>query len=171
METTKLLTVLVESPKGYGQKFDFDTENQRVKLSKLLPEGLVFPYDFGMIPDTKGDDGDPLDIIVLSEKGTFPGCLLDCRLVGALTAEQTERDGKQMRNDRFIGVSAVSRVFGEVQTLSELPKDILPQLEAFFENYNHQAGKQFRVLERLEAEAANQLLWKSLSKSLAKART
>jgi len=161
MEETKLLTVLVESPKGYGQKFDFDPENQRIKLSKLLPEGLVFPYDFGMIPNTKGEDGDPLDIIVLSEKGTFPGCLLDCRLIGALTAEQTERDGQQMHNDRFIGVSAVSRVFGDVQTLEDLPKDILPQLEAFFENYNRQAGKQFRVLERLEAEAANQLLWKS----------
>jgi inorganic pyrophosphatase len=160
MEETKLITVLVESPKGYGQKFDFEPESKRIKLSKLLPEGLVFPYDFGMIPGTKGEDGDPLDIIVLSEKGTFPGCLLDCRLVGVLTAEQTERDGSRMRNDRFIAVSAVSRVFGEVQTLSDLPQNILPQLEAFFENYNRQAGKQFRVLERLEAEAANHLLWK-----------
>ena len=161
MEKEQLITVLVESPKGYRQKFDFEPGSRRMKLSKLLPEGLMFPFDFGMIPDTKGEDGDPLDIIVLSESGTFPGCLLDCRLIGALTAEQTERDGKKMRNDRFIGVSAVSRQFAEVKTSADLAEDILPQLEAFFENYNRQAGKQFRVLERLEAEAAKQLLWKN----------
>ncbi|SDE00465.1 inorganic pyrophosphatase [Mucilaginibacter pineti] len=161
MEKEQLITVLVESPKGYRQKFDFEPGSGRMKLSKLLPEGLMFPFDFGMIPDTKGEDGDPLDVIVLSESGTFPGCLLDCRLIGALTAEQTERDGQQMRNDRFIGVSAVSRQFEEVKTLADLPEDILTQTEAFFENYNRQAGKRFRVLERLEADAAKQLLWKN----------
>lgn len=154
----KLITVLVESPKGYRQKFDYEPVSGRIKLSKLLPEGLIFPFDFGMIPGTKGEDGDPLDIIVLSETGTFPGCLLDCRLIGALTAEQTERDGEKMRNDRFIGITEVSRQFADVKTLGDLPADLLPQLEAFFENYNMQAGKKFRVLERLEREAAYQLL-------------
>lgn len=154
----KLITVLVESPKGYRQKFDYEPGSGRIKLSKLLPEGLMFPFDFGMIPATKGEDGDPLDIIVLSETGTFPGCLLDCRLIGALTAEQTERDGKKMRNDRFIGIAEVSRQFADVKTLSDLPAELLPQLEAFFENYNIQAGKKFRVLERLEREAAYRLL-------------
>ncbi|SDE95669.1 inorganic pyrophosphatase [Mucilaginibacter pineti] len=152
------ITVLIESPKGYRQKFDYEPESGRIKLSKLLPEGLMFPFDFGMIPETKGEDGDPLDIIVLAETGTFPGCLVDCRLIGALTADQTERDGKQIRNDRYIGVSEVSRQFANIKTLSDLPQDILPQLEAFFENYNTQAGKKFRVLERLETEAAYKLL-------------
>jgi inorganic pyrophosphatase len=153
-----LITVLVESPKGDRQKFDLEPETGRMKLSKLLPEGLMFPFDFGMIPGTKGEDGDPLDIIVLSETGTFPGCLLDCRLIGALTAEQTERDGKKMRNDRFIGISQVSRQFEQVSTLADLPEEIVPQIEVFFENYNRQAGKKFRVLERLEAKAAGKLL-------------
>ena len=154
----QLISVLVESPRGSRQKFDHEPASGRIKLSKLLPEGLMFPFDFGMIPGTKGEDGDPLDMIVLSECGTFPGCLLDCRLIGALKAEQTERDGKQMRNDRFIGVAEISRQFAAVKTLADLPADILPQLEAFFENYNRQAGKQFRVLERLEAGAAHKLL-------------
>ncbi|MBK0378482.1 inorganic diphosphatase [Mucilaginibacter segetis] len=154
------ITVLIESPKGYRQKFDYDPESGRMKLSKLLPEGLVFPFDFGMIPGTEGEDGDPLDIIVLSENGTFPGCLADCRVIGALTAEQTERDGKKIRNDRYIGISLVSQHFAGITTLADLPENILPQLEAFFENYNTQAGKRFRVLERLDAAAANRLLWK-----------
>jgi inorganic pyrophosphatase len=127
----KIITAMVESPKGFNQKFDYQPREKRFKLSKILPAGLVFPFDFGMIPDTKGEDGDPLDIIVVAESATFPGCLIDCRIIGALQAEQTERDGKTMRNDRFIGVPGVSQLFAEIQTLDELPDAILNQLEAF----------------------------------------
>lgn len=154
----EMRTVMVESPKGFNQKFDFDPEEQRFRLSKILPAGLVFPFDFGMIPGTKGDDGDPLDVIVLSESATFPGCLVDCRIIGALQAEQTERDGKTMRNDRFIGVPGVAQLFSEVETLEDLPEAILNQLEAFFKNYNEQAGKTFKVVKRLNAGEAQSLL-------------
>ncbi len=54
----RMITAMVESPKGYNQKFDYDPEAQRFKFSKVLPAGLVFPFDFGMIPGTKGEDGD-----------------------------------------------------------------------------------------------------------------
>jgi inorganic pyrophosphatase len=154
----KQINVMVESPKGFGQKFDFDPDENRFKLSKILPAGLVFPFDFGMIPGTKGQDGDPLDVIVISEMGTFPGCLIECRLIGALQAEQTERDGTTMRNDRLLAVPGVSQLFSEIYTLEDLPEAIINQLEAFFKNYNDQAGKQFRVTARLGAEGAAALL-------------
>ena len=149
---------MVESPKGFNQKFDYDPNVQRFKLSKILPAGLVFPFDFGMIPDTKGEDGDPLDVIVISESATFPGCLIDCRLIGAFRAEQTERDGRRMRNDRFVGIPGVSQLFPDISELSQLPESILNQLESFFRNYNEQAGKQFKVTARLNASQAAQLL-------------
>jgi inorganic pyrophosphatase len=152
------ITAMIESPKGFNQKFDYDPQQQRFRLSKILPAGLVFPFDFGMIPGTQGQDGDPLDIIVVSESGNFPGCLIDCRIVGALQAEQTERDGKTLRNDRFLGVPGVSQLFSEVETLEQLPEAILNQLEHFFKNYNEQAGKTFRVTARLSAEEAFKLL-------------
>jgi inorganic pyrophosphatase len=152
------VTALVESPKGYNQKFNYDKRENRFRLSKVLPAGLVFPYDFGMIPGTEGEDGDPLDIIVVSESGTFPGCLIDCRLIGALQAEQTERDGTTVRNDRLIAVPAVSQLFSEIRSLDDLPEAILNQLEAFFKNYNEQAGKVFNVNRRLQAEGAAALL-------------
>jgi inorganic pyrophosphatase len=154
----KTITAMVECPKGSNQKFDYNAETKRLKLSKILPAGLVFPFDFGMIPGTKGEDGDPLDIIVVSESATFPGCLIDCRVIGALQAEQTERDGKTMRNDRFIGIPDVSQLFSEVKTLDELPEAILNQLEAFFKNYNEQAGKEFKVTARLNAKQSAKLL-------------
>jgi len=158
MKPPKTITAMIECPKGFNQKFDFDPEQQRFRLSKILPAGLVFPFDFGMIPGTKGEDGDPLDIIVISESGTFPGCLIDCRIIGAFQAEQTERDGNTMRNDRFIGIPKVSQLFPEVSELAQLPESILNQLEHFFKNYNEQAGKAFRVIARLTADAAAQLL-------------
>src|ERR1700712_3524423 len=158
MKNPKIVTAMIECPKGFNQKFDYEPKEKRFKLSKILPAGLVFPFDFGMIPGTKGKDGDPLDIIVVSEGATFPGCLIDCRIIGALKAEQTERDGDTMRNDRFIGIPDVSQLFASIQTLEQLPQGIVNQLEAFFKNYNEQAGKQFRVTERLSAEQAGQLL-------------
>ena len=158
MKGQKIVTAVIESPKGYNPKFDFDPEAKRYKLSKVLPAGLVFPFDFGMIPNTKGEDGDPLDIIVMSESPTFPGCLIDCRIIGALKAEQTERNGDTMRNDRFIGVATVTQLFAKVGTLAELPESVLNQLEAFFKNYNEQAGKVFKVVDRLNAKQAAKLL-------------
>jgi inorganic pyrophosphatase len=158
MKAQKILTVMVETPKGYNQKFDYDFDDKRFRLSKILPAGLVFPFDFGMIPDTKGEDGDPLDIIVISESPTFPGCLINCRIIGAIQAEQTERNGDTMRNDRFIGVPDVTQLFSSVKTLAQLPEPILNQLESFFKNYNEQAGKEFKVVGRLNAAQAAKLL-------------
>jgi inorganic pyrophosphatase len=152
------ITAMVESPKGYNQKFNFDAKENRFRLSKILPAGLVFPFDFGMIPGTKGDDGDPLDIIVIADSATFPGCLIECRLIGAIQAEQTERNGETVRNDRLIGVPGISQQFADVKSLDDLPQAILNQVEAFFKNYNEQAGKQFKVTARLDAGEAATLL-------------
>ena len=103
----KEITVIIDTPKGSNHKYEFEPETGRFKVKKILPFGLSFPFDFGFIPGTKGGDGDPLDVIILSEISSYPGCAIDCRIVGVLQAEQTERDGKKMRNDRFIGVPGV----------------------------------------------------------------
>jgi inorganic pyrophosphatase len=68
----KEVLVIVESPRGSNHKYDHDPGSGRFRLNKILPAGLVFPYDFGYIPETKGEDGDPLDIMVISEITRFP---------------------------------------------------------------------------------------------------
>jgi inorganic pyrophosphatase len=125
MKKQKTVTALIECPKGYNQKFDYEPQEKRFKLSKILPAGLVFLFDFGMLLGTKGEDGDPLDIIVISESATFPGCLVECRIIGALKAEQTERDGDTVRNDRFIGVPQVSQMFANIQHWNNCRKALL----------------------------------------------
>lgn len=157
MET---ITVIIETPKGSGQKINYEPKLKCFKLTKVLPAGLVFPFDFGFIPHTKGGDGDPLDVIVISETATFPGCCMDCRIVGAIKANQTERDGSTMRNDRFIMVPEVSQLFKDVNTLAQLPDNIINQVESFFKNYNDQAVKRFEVIETVEAKEAYQMIKK-----------
>ena len=83
---------------------------------------------------------------------------MECRLIGALQAEQTERDGKTVRNDRFLGIPVVSQIFPKINDLHQLPDNIINQLEHFFRNYNEQAGKQFRVTARLNAAQAANLI-------------
>src|ERR1700743_668040 len=96
------IDVVIETPKGSVQKYDYDDKTHFFKMSKILPSGMVFPYDFGFIPDTKGEDGDPLDVIVISEFNSFPGVMIKCRVIGGIKAKQSEEDGKMIRNDRFL---------------------------------------------------------------------
>src|SRR4030095_6369393 len=114
------IEIIVETPKGSAQKYDYDPENQWFKLKKVMPAGMVFPFDFGFIPGTKGEDGDPLDIIVISELKSFPGCCMECRVIGGITAEQTEK-GKTVRNDRFLAVPETSQLFAEIRSIEDLP--------------------------------------------------
>ncbi|WP_165305017.1 inorganic diphosphatase [Pedobacter sp. SYP-B3415] len=152
------ITVMIETPGGSNCKFDFDPMLGTMKLKKMMPAGLVFPFDFGFIPGTIGGDGDPVDVLVISEVSTFPGCMLDCRVVGALKARQRERNGDNMRNDRIIAVPIVSAEYAAVYELAELPAHLLDQITRFFINYNEQAGKEFKPLEQLSAAAAHKLI-------------
>jgi inorganic pyrophosphatase len=161
MET---VTVIVETPKGKGLKYDFDPETGYIFLKKIMPAGMVFPFDFGFVPGTIGEDGDPIDVIVISELESFPGCAMECRIIGAIQAKQQEKDGQTMRNDRYIAVPVVSHLYAAVQELKQFPQEIIGQLELFFQNYNEQAGKKFSVLERTGAKKAMKILEASREK-------
>ncbi len=102
------LNVLVDTPRGSAVKFKLDRESGVYTVAHFLTPGAVFPFDFGSIPSTSAEDGDPLDLLVLAEAPTFPGCLVPVRLVGGLEARQTQ-EGKTMRNDRLLGVASESR--------------------------------------------------------------
>ncbi len=141
----KTLKIIVETPKGSSQKYDYDRESGFFELEKILPSGMVFPYDFGFIPNTLGEDGDPLDVIVVSEWVSFAGCRINVRLLGAMNAEQSE--GNQViRNDRYLVVPELSQVYKNIRSIKDLSKKWLRDLEVFFVNYNREEGKEFKII-------------------------
>ena len=142
------LNVVIETPKGSRNKFNYDEATGLFKLGGVLPAGAAFPFDFGFVPSTLGGDGDPLDVLVLMDEPAFAGCLVGVRLVGVIEAEQTERDGETTRNDRLIGVAAESRLHRDVRTLESLGGALLDEIEHFFVSYNEFKGKRFDPLAR-----------------------
>lgn len=151
------ITAIIETPRGSSEKYNYDGKSKFFKLKKILPSGMVFPYDFGFIPKTKGEDGDPLDVIVLSEFKSFPGCMIECKLIGAITAEQSKKN-KRIRNDRFLAVPAEGKMFSNINSIEDLPQETMNELEQFFKNYNEMEGKVFEPLKRLDSKEAMKLL-------------
>src|SRR4051794_37531839 len=89
----EMVNVMVETPKGCRNKFKFDEFHGCFQLSSVLPVGSTFPYDFGFVPGTRADDGDPIDVLLLMDEAAFPGCLVTARLIGVIQAEET-KDGE-----------------------------------------------------------------------------
>lgn len=135
---------IIETPRGNRNKFDYDPESNLFMLGGLLPEGMMFPFDFGFIPSTLGDDGDPVDILVLMDAPAHVGCLIEARLIGVISAEQIEK-GKKETNDRLLGVAIHSYDHEDIKTMDDVSKTLLSQLEEFFVSYNKQRGKKFRI--------------------------
>jgi inorganic pyrophosphatase len=152
-----LLHVIVDTPAGSPIKFKYDIENRCYKASYLFAPGTVFPFDFGSVPSTLAEDGDPLDALVLMEKPSFTGCLVPVRLLGVLEAEQTQ-EGKTFRNDRLIGAAEVSREYEGLSTLKDVPTRLLKDLESFFVFYNATRGRIFKVLGRFGPDRARRLV-------------
>jgi len=156
-----LVHVVVETPKGSRNKYKYDRHLGLYRLSKVLPLGLTFPYDFGCIPATRAADGDPLDVLVLGEDALFTGCLVTVRLVGVIQAEQTEH-GKTFRNDRLLGALETPVNRPAIHTLADLRAEHLDAIEAFFMTYNHLEGRHFTPIGRHGPAQAKQLLADSI---------
>jgi inorganic pyrophosphatase len=140
-----IFRAIIETPKGFRNKFDYDPETNLFKLGGLLPEGMMFPFDFGFLPSTLGGDGDPLDIMILMDAPAHVGCLIEVRIIGVIKAEQTQ-DGKTESNDRLLGVAVLSYEHEDLDFIGDVCKTLLDQVEEFFVNYNKQRGKKFKVI-------------------------
>jgi inorganic pyrophosphatase len=144
-EDKELLRVVIETPKGSRNKFAFNADEHIFELKRVLPAGMTFPYDFGFVPSTKADDGDPVDVLVLMDEPAFPGCVLACRPIGVIEGEQGDKKEK-IRNDRIVAVEKDAHSWADVKTMDDLGKQFCRELEEFFVNYHRLSGKQYQVL-------------------------
>jgi inorganic pyrophosphatase len=159
----ELLQVVIETPRGSRNKYSFDPEQRVFRLKSALPNGMVFPFDFGFVPSTIGGDGDPLDVLVLMDEPAFPGCVLLVRVLGVMEAEQTEH-GKTNRNDRLIAVAETSQLFANFKTVDDLSKQLRTEIDDFFNNYHRLQGKQSRTLSWSKPAAAERLIQEAQEK-------
>jgi inorganic pyrophosphatase len=150
------LNVIIETPKGSRVKYTYDPESGLFEASKALPEGMMFPFNFGFVPSTRAEDGDPLDILILNEEPLVPGCLVKARVAAVLKAQQTE-NGKTFRNDRLLGFAAMKDTPISLESL-EIHEKTLKQIEFFFISYNQLAGKKFKVLGKAGPRQATEIV-------------
>jgi inorganic pyrophosphatase len=130
-----ILQVIVETPKGSRNKYAFDPDQGIFALKKVLPAGMTFPYDFGFLPQTIADDGDPIDVLLLMDEPAFAGCAVRALLIGVIEGEQL--DGKKkVRNDRIVAVAEANHMYANIRRLKDLPKQFLKELQEFFVNYH-----------------------------------
>jgi inorganic pyrophosphatase len=160
--------VIVETPRGKRNKYHYDPELNAFRLKKVLAAGFAFPYDFGFIPGTEADDGDPLDVLLLMDEPAYPGCIVEARLIGVLEAEQKE-EGETIRNDRLVAVAKESLEHARIESLQDMSRALLDQLEHFFKSYNEAEGKQFTLLAARGPKRAMEVLEESLDESRASA--
>ncbi|HEY2712706.1 MAG TPA: inorganic diphosphatase [Chthoniobacterales bacterium] len=154
---TDELQVVIDTPKGSRNRFSWDEKKKLFKLSGVLPAGAIFPYDFGFIPQTKGEDGDALDVLILMDEPAFTGCLVPARLLGVIAAKQTEK-GKTFRNDRLLAVATGSHTHDHLRSIAQIERKVLDQIEHFFVSYNAAKGKKFTPLGRFGPARARALV-------------
>ncbi|HEY7638601.1 MAG TPA: inorganic diphosphatase [Steroidobacteraceae bacterium] len=161
-----LVRVVIDTPAGSRNKYKFDPQLRIFKISRILPAGLSFPFDFGSIPGTHAEDGDALDVLVLTEAPLVVGCLVHVRLIGVIRATQKE-GRKSIRNDRLVGSIQTSVNPARFRELSEVSRDLLREIEHFFRSYNEAQGRQFRITGRGGAQAAERILKRAIGSDAA----
>jgi inorganic pyrophosphatase len=140
------IKVIVETPKASNNKYAFDPDEGIFTLKKVLPAGMCFPYDFGFVPRTEAEDGDPLDVLIFMDQPAYPGVLLKCRLIGLIEGEQTEKGGKPVRNDRLLAVERGSHTYDHLKDVKDVPEKLLNDLGELFVNYHRLEGSEYRRL-------------------------
>ena len=153
------VNVVVETPRGSHAKFKYDAETGAIMLSRPLPAGVVYPYDWGYIPSTRAADGDPMDVMVLWDGTSFPGVVLPSRLIGVLRVEQAGTEpGRRERNDRLFALPIKAPRSAHVRTIFDLPERVRLEIEQFFLTVVAFEGKDLRLLGFEGREEADRVL-------------
>jgi inorganic pyrophosphatase len=157
-----LVVAVIETPSRSGNKIKFDEELGVYRLDRVLPPGMTFPFDFGFIPETLAEDGDPLDVLVLLDSPVETGCVVEARLIGVLEGEQQDRGKRSWeRNDRLVAVAGGPKGHAGARSLDDIDPFRLEAIESFFANYHELDGERFRVTARRGSRVAEALIRKA----------
>ena len=153
------IEAVVEIPKGSRNKYEINRETGEIHLDRVLFSSVHYPTDYGFIPGTVSADGDPLDVLIIVEEPTFPGCRVKIRLIGALLME----DEKGI-DEKILAVPTVDPRFDGIDDISQLQSHWLTEISNFFCTYKMLEGKETRVGCWEGAETARKLIKKYRSR-------
>ncbi len=140
-QTPDIVHALIEIPKGSRNKYELDHEQGFIRLDRVLYSSLHYPSDYGVIPQTLWDDGDPLDVLVIVTEPTFPGCVIEARPIGVF--HMKDRDDP---DDKILAVPAKDPLFGHCEDLKDLPPHFLKEVQHFFTVYKDLEGARVKTL-------------------------
>lgn len=155
-----LVEVLIEIPQGSRNKYEMDHESGRIRLDRLLFTSTRYPLDYGFVPDTLAEDGDPLDAMVILAEPTFPGCVISARPVGVFWMHDEHGP-----DAKILTVPAQDPRHASMLELADVPGHLLAEISHFFDIYKElEPGKSTDVRGWQGREAAEQVIAASLSR-------
>ncbi len=150
-----ILHVVVEAPRGATVKPVYDPDMGVFTVARALPLGLGYPFDWGFVPGTRAEDGDPVDALVLHDAASFPGAVLKCHPLGLLKLDQRSGDGDEREaNHRLVALPTWHDRLGIVDRVDKLPQRLREEIEQFFLSTTFFTGKDARLRGWDDAEAA-----------------
>jgi len=154
----EVVNVIVEISKGSKNKYELDKKTGLIKLDRVLYSAMHYPLDYGLIPRTYCDDGDPLDVLIISTEPLLPGALAEVRVIGAFKMIDS---GEQ--DDKLIGVVAEDPRLKHIKDIADVGEHLLKEIKHFFEHYKDLQGKKVEVKEFLGKEEALKILEDSIA--------
>jgi inorganic pyrophosphatase len=153
------VTAVVEIPFGSRNKYELDKATGLMKLDRVLYSAVHYPGDYGFIPRTLHEDGDPLDVLVLVKEETFPGCMIDVRPLGVLRMlDRGEPD------DKILAVALRDPYYEEFFDIADIPQHLLKEVEYFFSTYKDLEGKRVQIVGWEKSESAAQVIMESIAR-------
>lgn len=135
----------MEAPRGSSLKIEYDPANEFFTIARSLPLGMAYPFDWGFIPGTRAEDGDPIDAMAIHSSGSYPGVVLPCRLLGMVEIEQRDDGGRRQTNNRLITTPAWHEPLKGLDDARDLPASVRHELEQFFVAITAFTGKKVKI--------------------------
>ena len=155
----EIVTAVIEIPSGSRNKYELDKSSGMLKLDRVLFSAVHYPGDYGFIPRTLHEDGDPLDVLVLVKEQTFPGCLIDVRPLGVLRMlDRGEPD------DKILAVALRDPYYEEFFDIADIPQHLLKEVEYFFSTYKDLEGKRVQITGWEKSEVAMRVIVESIER-------
>jgi inorganic pyrophosphatase len=154
----EIVNAVVEIPKGSRAKYEIDKDSGLIKLDRVLYGSMMYPAHYGIIPQTLFDDGDPLDILVLTQVTLVPLTLVSAKVIGVMRMID-----QGVPDDKIIAVAEKDPSVSHFQDIADLPQPFIDELKNFFENYTKLEGKKVKVPEFLDKNAAFETITHSIN--------